>query len=51
LAIPLGYCNRLIVHAAANAQRAADCIFGETVEEKTDTADRANDEELAEVAA
>jgi antirestriction protein ArdC len=43
--------NRLIVHAAANAQRAADCILGETFEEKTHTADRANDEELAEVAA
>ena len=43
--------NRLIVHAAANAQRAADCILGETFEEKTDTADRAKDEELAEVAA
>ncbi len=43
--------NRLIVHAAANAQRAADCILGETFEEKTDNADRANDEALAEVAA
>jgi antirestriction protein ArdC len=43
--------NRLIVHAAANAQRAADCILGETFEEKTGTTDRANDEELAEVAA
>lgn len=43
--------NRLIVHAAANAQRAADWILGETFEEKTDTTDRANDEELAEVAA
>jgi antirestriction protein ArdC len=43
--------NRLIVHAAANAQRAADCILGETFGEKTDTTDRANDEELAEVAA
>ena len=43
--------NRLIVHAAANAQRAADCILGETFEEKTHTADRTNDEELAEVAA
>ena len=43
--------NHLIVHAAANAQRAADCILGETFEEKTDTTDRANDEELAEVAA
>jgi len=41
----------LIVHAAANAQRAADCILGETFEEKTDTTDRANDEDLAEVAA
>jgi antirestriction protein ArdC len=43
--------NRLIVHAAANAQRAADCILGEPFEEKTDTTDSANDEELAEVAA
>jgi antirestriction protein ArdC len=43
--------NRLIVHAAANAQRAADCILGETFEEKTETTDRANNEELAEVAA
>jgi antirestriction protein ArdC len=31
--------NRLIVHAAANAQRAADCILGETFEEKTDNRD------------
>jgi antirestriction protein ArdC len=29
--------NRLIVHAAANAQRAADCILGNTFEEKTET--------------
>jgi antirestriction protein ArdC len=28
--------NRLIVHAAANAQRAVDCILGNTFEEKTE---------------
>ena len=43
--------NRLIVHAAANAQRAADCILGETFEDKTATADGTEDAEPSEVAA
>jgi antirestriction protein ArdC len=43
--------NRLIVHAAANAQRAADCILGDTFEDKTETTDSANVEELAGVSA
>jgi antirestriction protein ArdC len=29
--------NRLVIHAAANAQRAADCILGNTFEEETET--------------
>jgi antirestriction protein ArdC len=28
--------NRLVIHAAANAQRAADCILGNTFEEETE---------------
>jgi antirestriction protein ArdC len=54
--------NRLVIHAAANAQRAADCILGNTFPEETEE-DAANPatlqppinngaaEELAEVAA
>ncbi len=42
--------NRLIVHAAANAQRAADCILGTTFD-ATETTDRTEAAELAEVAA
>jgi antirestriction protein ArdC len=33
--------NRLIVHAAANAQKAADCILGNTFEEKSETTENA----------
>ena len=33
--------NRLIVHAAANAQRAVDCILGSTFEEESETAEDA----------
>ena len=33
--------NRLIVHAAANAQRAADCILGNIFEEKNETTEDA----------
>ena len=52
--------NRLVIHAAANAQRAADCILGNTFAEETEDANLAplqppiNNsaaEELAEVAA
>ena len=43
--------SRLIVHAAANAQRAADCILGNSFEEQTETTDRTDVEELAGVAA
>jgi antirestriction protein ArdC len=42
--------NRLIVHAAANAQRAADCILGNTFD-ATETTDHTKAAELAEVAA
>jgi antirestriction protein ArdC len=33
--------NRLIIHAAANAQKAADCILGNNFEEKTETTEDA----------
>ena len=42
--------NRLIVHAAANAQRAVDCILGESFEDKAETVST-DAAELAEVAA
>jgi antirestriction protein ArdC len=42
--------NRLIVHAAANAQRAADCILGESFEDKAETVST-DAAELAEVTA
>jgi antirestriction protein ArdC len=35
--------NRLIVHAAANAQRAADLILGSTFEEEKTTTEKAGD--------
>ncbi len=35
--------NRLIVHAAANAQRAVDCILGYTFEEVNETTENAGD--------
>jgi antirestriction protein ArdC len=40
--------NRLVIHAAANAQRAADCILGESFEA---TAEQNENTELVEVAA
>lgn len=43
--------NRLVIHAAANAQRAADCILGDVTEEATEPAATAADGELAGVAA
>jgi len=43
--------NRLIIHAAANAQRAADCILGESFEPKDEAAEQGENEELAGVAA
>jgi antirestriction protein ArdC len=42
--------NRLVIHAAANAQRATDCILGETFEALAATTG-AEDVQLAEVAA
>jgi len=41
--------NRLAIHAAANAQRAADCILGDTFEVTTETTNHATDA-FAEVA-
>jgi antirestriction protein ArdC len=35
--------NRLIVYAAANAQRAVDCILGSTFEEENETTENAGD--------
>ena len=35
--------NRLIVHAAANAQRAVDLILGSTFEEENETTENAGD--------
>ena len=35
--------NRLIVHAAANAQRAVDLILGSTFEEENETKENAGD--------
>ena len=35
--------NRLIVHAAANAQRAVDLILGSTFEEENETSENAGD--------
>lgn len=43
--------NRLIVHAAGNAQRAADCILGDPFAEATETPQAPEVEELAGVAA
>ncbi|WP_263418416.1 ArdC family protein [Terriglobus albidus] len=43
--------NRLVIHAAANAQRAADCILGESFEATSKTAERIESAELVEVAA
>lgn len=43
--------NRLVIHAAANAQRAADCILGESFEATSQTTEQNEDTELVEVAA
>ena len=43
--------NRLIIHAAANAQRATDCILGETFEATTNTTQPTENAELVGVAA
>lgn len=43
--------NRLVIHAAANAQRAADCILGESFEATTQSTEQNVNTELAEVAA
>lgn len=43
--------NRLIIHAAANAQRAADCILGESFEATEQAATETDTTELVEVAA
>jgi len=40
---PGQYRNRLIVHAAANAQRAVDRILGSMFEEEKETTDNAGD--------
>lgn len=34
--VPMKHSNRLIVHAAANAQRAVDSILGNTFEEEAE---------------
>jgi antirestriction protein ArdC len=43
--------NRLVIHAAANAQRAADCILGESFETTSQTTEHVERAELVEVAA
>ena len=43
--------NRLVIHAAANAQRAADCILGESFEPTAQAATGTESTELVEVAA
>lgn len=43
--------NRLIIQAAANAQRAADCILGESFEPTTQATAETENTELVEVAA
>ena len=43
--------NRLVIHAAANAQRAADCILGENFEATTSAAAETDSTELEGVAA
>jgi hypothetical protein len=39
--------NRLIIHAAANAQRAADCILGESFEPTEQTAEQTDSAQTA----
>jgi antirestriction protein ArdC len=43
--------NRLVIHAAANAQRAADCILGESFEATSQTTESTDSTELVGVAA
>ena len=43
--------NRLIVHAAANAQRAVDPILGSTFEEEKETTENAGDATVSGIAA
>lgn len=43
--------NRLVIYAAANAQRAADCILGESFETTSQAVERTESAELVEVAA
>ena len=43
--------NRLVIHAAANAQRAADCILGESFEPTAQATAETESTELVEVAA
>ena len=43
--------NRLVIHAAGNAQRAADCILGDHFEESGEAPSATDTEELAGVAA
>ena len=43
--------NRLVIHAAGNAQRAADCILGDPFEEASEAPQPTEVEELAGVAA
>jgi antirestriction protein ArdC len=43
--------NRLIVHAAANAQRAVDLILGSTFEEEKETSENAGDAAISGIPA
>jgi antirestriction protein ArdC len=43
--------NRLVIHAAANAQRAVDCILGESFEPTSQTTEKHESAEFVEVAA
>ena len=43
--------NRLVIHAAGNAQRAADCILGDFAEASSEALQATKAEELAGVAA
>jgi antirestriction protein ArdC len=43
--------NRLIIHAAANAQRAADCILGDPFEATAENTPHAEEQDCVEVAA
>jgi antirestriction protein ArdC len=43
--------NRLIVHAAANAQRAVDLILGSTLEEENEKSENAGDAAVSSISA